>query len=135
MFNNEIITKFSYNWNNKLDCNFFTTIRLHNPKKYWVGSTHRIFLKENDLGTAKIVQVKTVRLEEIDSFTASLDTGYNAAQTRALFRKMYKLDSTENPLVDISLMSWVNRNLAKKYQEDRTEALKEQLAIMAFQNP
>jgi hypothetical protein len=134
MFNGQITTRFSYNWNNKLDCKiFFTTIRIHNPQKYWVGSTHRIFLKEEDLGTAKIVQVKTIRLEEIDSFTASLDTGYNAAQTRTLFRKMYKLDSTENPLVDISLMAWVNRNLTKK--EDKTEDVKKQLATMALQNP
>lgn len=132
MLNNEIITRFSYNWNNKLDCKiFFTTIRLHNPKKYWIGAIHRIFLKSEDLGTAKIVQVKTIRLEEIDSFTASLDTGYNAAQTRGLFRKMYSLEPTENPLVDVSLLSWVNRNMPKK--EDKADAVKKQLAIMAFE--
>ncbi len=131
MINNEIITRFSYNWNKKLYCNFFTTIRLHNPKKYWIGSIHRIFLKAEDLGTAKIVQVKTIRLEEIDSFTASLDTGYNAASTRALFRKMYSLEPTENPMVDVSLMSWVNRTVAKK--KDKADALNKQLAVMAFE--
>lgn len=25
---------FSKNWNNKLDCKVFTTLRLHNPNKY-----------------------------------------------------------------------------------------------------
>lgn len=131
MYNNEIITRFSYNWNGKLDCkNFFTTIRLHNPNKYWINSIHRIFLKLEDLGTAKIVQVRTVRLDDIDAFTASLDTGYNAAQTRDLFRKMYKLQPGENPLVDISLFNWVSRN-EKPKAEDRTEDVKKQLAIMA----
>lgn len=128
---NEVITKFSYNWNNKLDCkNFFTTIRLHNPKKYWINAIHRIFLKEVDLGTAKIAQIRTIRLDEIDAFTASLDTGYNAAQTRSLFRKMYGLQATENPQVDVILMNWVNRNEKK---EDKADTVQKQLAIMAFE--
>ena len=29
--------RFSYNWNNKLNCHSYTTIRIHNPSKYEIN--------------------------------------------------------------------------------------------------
>lgn len=104
-------TKFSYNWNGKLNkgqVRAFTTIRLHNPNKYFVGAVHEISLKDKELGEAEIKHVKTMPLEQLDSYTCWLDTGYDAGTTRDLIRKMYKkLNIGPNPMVDISLMVWL----------------------------
>lgn len=106
-------TKFSYNWNGKLNkgqgVRAFTTIRLHNPNKYFVGAVHDISLKEKELGSAEIKHVKTMPLESLDAYTCWLDTGYDAATTRETIRRMYKNNSNvgPNPLVDVSLMVWL----------------------------
>lgn len=108
-----IKTKFSYNWNGKLNkgqgVRAFTTIRLHNPNKYFVGAVHEIILKEKELGEAEIKHVKTMYLDQLDAYTAWLDTGYDAGKTRETIRRMYqnKPEVGPNPLVDVSLMVWL----------------------------
>ena len=104
-------TSFSRNWNGKLSkgngARAFTTIRLHNPQKYWVGAIHAISLKGEDLGDAKIEQVKTILVSKIDSYTAWLDTGYNADATRTMLKNMYKnVGLDDDFLVDVVLMIW-----------------------------
>lgn len=37
--------KFSYNWNQKLNCKAFTTIRIHNDGKYVVGEIYNVYLE------------------------------------------------------------------------------------------
>lgn len=36
--------RFSYNWNNKLNCKAFTTIRLHSPERYFLGAKFNVYL-------------------------------------------------------------------------------------------
>ncbi|CAN5309300.1 hypothetical protein BH09BAC1_BH09BAC1_14290 [soil metagenome] len=43
---------FNQNWNNKLDCNCFTTLRIRNDRKYRAGSEHAVELKGQPYGTA-----------------------------------------------------------------------------------
>lgn len=81
---------FGSNWNNKLDCQAFTTFRLHNPKKHLINSVVDIYLKEVLLYSAKIVDVKTMKLEQVNDFIAHLDTGYSAEDFKKLVRTMYK---------------------------------------------
>jgi len=81
--------KFSYNWNNKLNCFVFTTIRLENESKYKIEETYNIYLKENLIKTAQIIDIKTIYLHQINSYIALLDTGYSVAETKELFKKMY----------------------------------------------
>ena len=38
---------FSSNWNNKLACRYFTTIRLHNPNLYKVNEFYEIILRKS----------------------------------------------------------------------------------------
>lgn len=96
--------KFSYNWNNKLDCKAFTTIRLHNAEKYIVGEVYEIYLKDKDKwifkGRARLESKRTFLTEKINQFVAYLDTGYSAQQTKTIIRKMYK---QHNPEVDFCL--------------------------------
>jgi hypothetical protein len=81
--------KFSYNWNNKLDCLSFTTIR---PKsnKYKVGQIYEILLKGNSKGKATIAEIKEFKLEKLNEFIARLDTGYNREKCIEIITTMYK---------------------------------------------
>lgn len=80
---------FTNNWNNKLDCKCFTTLRLENPK-YKVGYEVMVTLNAGaTLGRAKIIDVKELYLDKINNFIAHLDTGMNVEDTKALIIKMY----------------------------------------------
>lgn len=87
--------KFTYNWNHKLDCDCFTTLRLHNAARDHVGTRVQILLKDEDKGTGTIKGVRRFFLHEINEFVARLDTGYSADECRQLIRTMYpKVDFT-----------------------------------------
>ena|SRR3990167_6083364 len=79
---------FSYNWNKKLDCNFFTTLRLSN--RFQVGEIVEVRLKKERRNNSQIVSKKCFYIEQLDEFTAALDTGYNRADTIDILRRMYK---------------------------------------------
>lgn len=86
--------KFSTNWNNKLACMAFTTIRLFNPEKYKIGETYEIFLTSNKkdafIGLAEIVEIRHFKLENLNNFMAMIDTGYSADDCTDIIVKMYK---------------------------------------------
>lgn len=89
--------KFSYNWNNKLNCNSFTTIRRYNPDKYCTGKVHQVMMKtrgrwNTDFGKAEIIDVKCLTLRQIASneYVCRLDTGYSAKKTEDILKKMHK---------------------------------------------
>ena len=67
--------EFTQNWNGKLNCDSFTTMRLHNPIKYCVGAVKQVYLKGIWKGNARIIDVKRIHLSDINQFTAKLDTG------------------------------------------------------------
>jgi hypothetical protein len=92
---------FTYNWNHKLDCDNFTTIRLFNDKRYYVGARYEIILRQGsrqvNKGPAEIMAVKHILLAELDEFAARLDTGYSLLQTREIIKTIYK---NYSPTVD-----------------------------------
>ena len=49
-----ITIPFSYNWNNKLDCKAFTTIRIFNPENHRPEIAVNAVLKGASKGTGKI---------------------------------------------------------------------------------
>ncbi len=81
---------FSTNWNGKLFCNYFTTIRLHNPRKYGVGNQYDFHLKEVFMGEVKVIDHKKLTVATISEWIARLDTGYSAEETKNIIRTMYK---------------------------------------------
>lgn len=95
--------KFSYNWNNKLDCSAFTTIRLHQPKKYIVGQDYEIYLKA-PFCIAKIVAIKQFKISQMNEFMAMIDTGYSVQETIEIIKKMYPNIDYENQLFDFILL-------------------------------
>ena len=99
---------FSHNWNRKLKNKVFTTIRLLNNSKYIIGNKYHISLKYYPVGIAEIVDIKYIKISEIDNFSAMLDTGYSAFATRELIKQMYKNKKInwENQLLCICLLKY-----------------------------
>lgn len=95
--------KFSQNWNNKLDCNYFTTIRLLS-KKYQVGETYEIVENEKVKCKAIAIDVRSLKVDSLNDFICYLDTGYNKEETIAMFQKMYaKVDLSKTFLALVLL--------------------------------
>jgi len=81
---------FSYNWNNKIDCKAFTTLRLSNRNKYKIGELYQIYLKKTFVKNGIIVDIKVLSLNEINDYIAFLDTGYNRDECLTIIKRMYK---------------------------------------------
>ncbi len=101
--------EFTQNWNGKLNCNAFTTMRLHNPVKYCVGAVKHIYLKGVWKGDAKILDVRCIHLSDINLFISYLDTGLSPEDCRQMLRNMYKNRpgiNWETQLIDLCLLEY-----------------------------
>ncbi|MBK9333868.1 MAG: hypothetical protein IPM96_16035 [Ignavibacteria bacterium] len=82
---------FTYNWNNKLDCKCFTSIRMSDT--YRVGDEYKVFLRSGkDLqvkGVAEIMDIKAFYLDQLSMFIAYLDTGYSVSECKNIIYRMY----------------------------------------------
>lgn len=83
--NNHI--NFSYNWNNKLDCKAFTTLRLSG--RFNVGDEVVINLNHLFVSEAVIIGKKTLLLQDLNDYIAYLDTGYNKDECKKILMRMY----------------------------------------------
>lgn len=80
--------EFSCNWNNKLDCNVFSTLRL--TDRFEINDIIEIHLKKHLYSTGQILKKKGLLLKQITDYVAYLDTGYNAIECKNILMKMYK---------------------------------------------
>ncbi|HRO70899.1 MAG TPA: hypothetical protein PK951_10980 [Chitinophagaceae bacterium] len=80
---------FSYNWNNKLDCQAFTTVRIYNPAKHIPGIQVNPILKGQSKAMSTLVAVKPFFLKNVNPFIAFLDTGYDVENFKHIVRNMY----------------------------------------------
>jgi hypothetical protein len=85
--NNRI--NFNENWNGKLLCNCFTTIRLFDDK-YRLGGIYDIALKGKISGPAEIVFLKEINLSQITTAMAYVDIGYSATQAKEMLKQFYQ---------------------------------------------
>lgn len=105
----ELITTFSQNWNGKLLCDNFSTIRLE-CQKFQMGDIHQIQLNKQFLGYAKIVAIRTVKFAEINDNMAYIDSGGNEQYIRNVFYKMYgKIDAHRH--LAMPVFQWTQRHL------------------------
>jgi hypothetical protein len=88
---------FGTNWNNKLNCNAFTTLRLRNDRKYHVGARVNVWLNSIFKGRGTIVAVSCFTIDKINESIARVDTGYSAEECRNIIQEMYK---NFNPRID-----------------------------------
>ena len=83
------VLNFSHNWNNKLDCKAFTTLRISN--KFELEETIQIKLKGKPIeGVFQCKDKRIFKLDDINEFIARLDTGYSASECKEILKKMYK---------------------------------------------
>lgn len=86
---------FSHNWNNKLNCNSFSTIRLWNEKKYQLLDIYRITLHVNSkepyrtLGFARLQSKVQFMLTQLTPSMSFIDTNLNRIDFMTMFQKMY----------------------------------------------
>jgi len=86
----EMLTlSFSYNWNNKLDCKAFTTIRIYNPENHVPDKPVSITLKGIKKCTGLIKGCKRFLLADLNEYMAYLDTGYNKEECTKVIERMY----------------------------------------------
>lgn len=96
---------FTTNWNNKLDCKAFTTLRLRNDSKYVPGQKYSIYHKDKFRGYAVIRSISHFHLHNLNNFISYLDTGYSKEECAAIIKKMYsKVDFTKKELSLILLV-------------------------------
>ena len=106
---------FSYNWNNKLSCDYFTTLRLHNKVMYYTGNVFSVHLKKGRdiprVCDAVVIKVLVLNFNQINEYIAGLDTGLNVKECKELIMKLY-----DNSDIDWSTQ-WLNFVLLKKIEE------------------
>jgi len=103
---------FSYNWNNKIDCSYFTTIRIENAKKYQVGFRLRVFLEKKKnivehIKDVEIISIKKIKLSDINEYIAGLDTGYDVEETKKKFCKMYPTAKWDTKILYFMLLKTI----------------------------
>ena len=67
--------EFEDNFNNKLNCQCFTTIRIHQPVRK---------------GNARIIHATTITMDRINLPMAKLDTGLSLEECQRLIKSLYK---------------------------------------------
>jgi hypothetical protein len=101
--------KFTFNWNGKLFCDSFTTIRLTNY--YNVGDIVTLCLKDECIDTGKIIGKIETRIEKLTELVCQVDTGYSRLITISLLKSMYKgITDWENTPIYIY-------TITRKYEE------------------
>ena len=98
---------FSYNWNNKLNCRCFTTLRASIKNKY-VGDTIGITLKNEQIAKGKIIAIYEVMMFDLKEVTCRLDTGYSRSETIKIIQKMYNLPEGVNKLLYLILIEKID---------------------------
>jgi hypothetical protein len=85
---------FSKNWNRKLYCDYFTTIRKVSDKNenfYTEGQEYEVYNGDFKTGiTCVCTKVERTRLVYVSDALLSVDTGMDAEDSRKMFEKMYK---------------------------------------------
>lgn len=95
---------FTHNWNNKLDCVAFTTLRLRNDRKYYIGGEVEVLEKHFSRGAYKIVDIKHFKIFQINEFMARVDTGYSRERCIEVIQTMYKNIVTNWNTQELSLI-------------------------------
>ena len=100
--------RFSSNFNGKLHCRHFTTLRPYDKAKFTLNYVYRIELNGELLGTAQLIGIRKTRPSKLNEFVCRLDTGYGVSETQRMISKIY------NTTDDIPLMFLMLRFLTQE---------------------
>lgn len=116
--------KFSHNWNNKLDCKVFTTLRIYDGK-YSPGHVFEVVLKDSagdleingtrykKLGRASILLSYKVQVKDLTMPICLLDTGYTLIETRKILFTMYKNRKggfSDHTMMVLAYLQWLDES-------------------------
>lgn len=95
---------FSKNWNNKLDCEAFTTLRMPN-ERYKTGQVFEVTLNDESKGCVRLAEITYINLEDITEYMSRLDTGCCAEDCKKIIRDIYpNADFTQQRLAYLLLV-------------------------------
>lgn len=123
---------FSQNWNNKLSCNAFSTLRLQNNRKYIVGQTYEISLEGKFLGFAQLAVKNSFLGKNISEFIARIDTGLSVTELKKILKNMYKHilgnkgQNIDSVMWDYLCLQWTTKNSPLKENQTTGPGAKEQ---------
>lgn len=86
----EEVIDFKENGNGKLNCEYFTMLRLYDPVKHCIGNRFEIRLNNIHKGFANIVSMNLITLGQIREYTARLDAGCSAEECQSRIKEAYK---------------------------------------------
>ena len=80
---------FNENYNNKLNCTYYTTIR-KKGEKYKIGNVYKINLYNIYLHKSILISIKyiDINLNNHNDFYVELDTGLNFEDSKKLFKEL-----------------------------------------------
>lgn len=104
---------YNYNWNNKLASTYHTTIRLRNDKKYVVGQQYMEKLKSKELGVVQLIDLRHLKIDQLNDFIAGLDTGYSLQECKNILLKMYPNYDFKNKHISLLLLRKENASKRK----------------------
>jgi len=87
---------FSDNWNNKLNCKSFSTVRIHNPNKYILLNDYQIILnpggkKESiNFGLARLQVIQPFYLDKVTVGVSFIDANMSKIDFIKMVKTMYK---------------------------------------------
>jgi hypothetical protein len=80
---------FNLNWNAKLYCNCFTTIRPFNEEKFQLHENYQIRLNGVDMGEVELVYMVHFKLDQLKDSMSLLDMGYLAKYGKQILADLY----------------------------------------------
>lgn len=94
--------RFAANFNNKLNCISFTTLRPTDKEKYKIGNKY-IICCEGRSFKASIIDIKQIKRNQLNEFIARLDTGCSLKDTLGILKSHYP-ESTDDSIFDFILL-------------------------------
>ncbi len=104
---------FAKNWNGKLHCESFSSLRLENIEKNIVGDEYAVWLGERVYSCAVLVSARVLPLSELTEEMAYLDTGLSLKETKELLREFYP-EITEETKMHYLIFKVTRRRLYAK---------------------
>ena len=104
---------FTTNWNGKLFMDNFSTVRLLNHGKYFVGNEMEIKLRGVSFGYAKVIAVRPFRYKQISDVLSYIDIGKPAHYLGSLIEKFYskKVDLNRETELHHIVLHYTQRNI------------------------
>lgn len=104
---------FSQNWNGKLNCSIFHTLRA--TGRFDIGDKVEITIKGELLGSAECIsKTRYENMNNIPEIICLIDTGYSKDETLIILGKMYGTDEPQIMPIYGYLFKWIQTTANKK---------------------